>query len=164
MGVRRGTSGEVLGDVPAEPCTAASPYLAGVFGPDVEPIYALEGAYLIRVLEPERCEVLIDSPACLDRFGGGNLCAWMRVGHGVALASANHFEEQGLARAASLKSPEDRQAFAVDHMGLTLEELRQTREERYWKKTADAARAVKDLSVVRLITNIVREKRAAGEA
>ena len=48
-------------------------------------------------------------------------------------------------------------------MGLALEDLRKTRAERYWKKTADAAREVKDLSVFRLITNFVREKRAAGE-
>ncbi|MEM7305521.1 MAG: HEAT repeat domain-containing protein [Planctomycetota bacterium] len=157
------TRGEVLDNVFATPCTIGSPYLEGVFGPDVRPMYALEGAYLIDVVDPERCEVLIDSPECYDRWGGGNLAAWFTAGHGVVLDSVNHFEEQGLVRATWLKKPEERMAFAVDHMGLTYEELREVRGEKFWKKSQQAAEQVKDLSVFRLITNFVRQKRIAGD-
>lgn len=156
------TRGEVLDDVPASAC-AVSPYLEGVFGRDVVPIYALEGAHLIRVLDPERVEVLVDSPQCHDRWGGGNLAAWFRAGHGVVLDSVNHFDEQGLARATWLKKPEERQAYAVDHLGMTYEDLRAARDERWWKKTTESAEQVKDLSVFRLITNFVRQKRIAGD-
>ncbi|MCZ6598177.1 MAG: HEAT repeat domain-containing protein [Planctomycetota bacterium] len=157
------TRGEVLDDVLATPCVDDSPYLEGVFGLDVEPMYALEGAYLIEVVDPERCEVLIDSPECADRHGEGNLAVWFTVGHGVVLDSVNHFEEQGLKRATWLKKPEERMAFAVDHMGLTYEELRKSRGEKFWKKSTQAAEIVKDLSVFRIITNFVRQKRIAGD-
>lgn len=160
---RLGTRGEVLDNVPASPCAPDSPYLEGVFGPDVTPIYALEGAFLIRVIDPERCEVLVDSPVCYDRWGGGNLAAWFPAGHGVVLDSVNHFDEQGLARATWLKKPEERQAYAIDHLGMTFAELRAVADERWWKKTTESAEQVKDLSVFRLITNFVRQKRIAGD-
>lgn len=160
---RLNTNSEVLDEVLARPCVDDSPYLEGVFGLDVEPVYALEGAYLIEVLDPERCEVLVDSPECADAWGGGNLSAWFRAGHGVVLDSVNHFEEQGLARAPWLKKPEDRMAFAVDHMGLTYAELRELRGAKFWKKSQAAAEEVQDLSVLRLVTNFVRQKRIAGD-
>jgi HEAT repeat protein len=160
---RLDTRGEVLDDVPASACAPDSPYLEGVFGTDVVPEYALEGAYLIRVIDPERCEVLVDSPTCFDRWGGGNLAAWFSAGHGIVLDSVNHFEEQGLARATWLKKPEERQAYAVDHLGLSYADLRAVRDEKWWKKATESAEQVKDLSVLRLITNFVRQKRIAGD-
>jgi HEAT repeat protein len=157
------TRDEVLDDVPAAPCAPDSPYLEGVFPPDVTPVYALKGAHLIDVLDPERCEVLVDSPACHDRWGGGDLAVWFPAGHGVVLDSVNHFEEQGLARATWLKKPEERQAYAVDHLGLGYAELRATADERWWRKATEAAEEVQDLSVFRLISNFVRRKRIAGD-
>lgn len=157
------TRGEVLDNVFAAACSTDSPFLEGVFDRDVRPMYALEGAYLIRVVDPERCEVLVDSPECHDRWGGGNLAAWLPVGHGVVLDSVNHFEEQGLARATWLKKPEERQAFAVDHMGLDYSSLREVVDERWWKKSGESAERIKDLSVFRLITNFVRYKRIEGD-
>ncbi len=154
------TSGEVLDEVVASPCVEGSPYLEGVFPPDCRPIYTLEGAFLIQVLDPERVEVLVDSPACAARWGGGNLVAWFPAGHGVVLDSANHFDLQGLARARGLKKPEERKAWAVDHMGLGLERLRELSDEKFWKKNPSAAANVKDLSVFRLVTNFVRRKRS----
>ena len=160
---RLATRGEVLDNVRAAPCSADSPYLEGVFQADVTPFYALEGAYLIDVLDPERCEVLVDSPECHDRWGGGNLAVWFAAGHGVVLDSVNHFDEQGLARATWLKKPEHRMAYAVDHMGLSYADLREVRKAGFWKKSQEAAKEVKDLSVFRLITNFVRQKRIAGD-
>jgi len=156
------TRGEVLADVPAYPCDADPRYLEGVFLPDSRPIYHLEGAHLIEVLDPEEVEVLVDSPQCAQAFGGGNLAAWFRLGHGVVLDSVNHFEKQGFL-SASPREPVERMAYAIDHLGLSYERLREIRKEKFWAKTNSAAEHVKDLSVFRLITNFVWLKLLAEE-
>ncbi len=154
------TQGEVLANVPASPCDLESPFTAGVFAEGVEPIYALQGAHLIRVLDPERAEVLIDSPWCAETFGCGNLAAWFEAGHGTVLDSVNHFDLQGLELAEGLKTPRDRQAYAVDHMGYSYASLREARGEKYWDQAMKASQQVLDLSVFRLLTNFVRLRRA----
>jgi len=137
-----------------------SPLLTGVFPPSVVPIYHLEGAHLIQVLDPERCEVLIDSPDAAERWGTGNLAAWCFCGHGVLFDSANHFDLQGLAKPSDLvKTDKDRQAYAVDHMGLTFANWRASRTAAYWKSPGNANKSVPDLSAFRLLTNFVRSKR-----
>src|SRR5262245_730264 len=156
------TKGEVLDDVPAFPCDGDPRYLDGVFDPDCRPIYHLEGAHLIEVLDPEEVEVLIDSPPCAQIYGGANLAAWFRLGHGVVLDSANHFELQGFL-SASPRDPTERMAYAIDHLGLTYARLRELRKEKFWSKTASTAENVKDLSVFRLITNFVWLKRLEEE-
>ncbi len=156
------TRGEVMGEVPAYPCDQDSRYLEGVFAADSRPIYQLEGAHLIEVLDAEEVEVLVDSPQCAQAFGGANLAAWFRLGHGVVLDSANHFELQGFL-SASPREPAQRMAFAIDHLGLTYERLRELRKEKFWSKTSATAEHVKDLSVFRLITNFVWLKRLAEE-
>jgi len=153
------TRGQVLDDVPAYATDPASPWLAGAFPTGVRPIYHLEGAYLIEVLEPELVEVLVDSPECAAAWGDGNLAAWFRAGHGVVLDSVNHFDLQGLATAIGLKKPEDRMAYAVDHLGLSYADLRAQRGESFWKRLNTTAQRIKDLSVFRLVTNFVRAKR-----
>jgi HEAT repeat protein len=153
------TRDQVLDDVRALPVRADSPLLTGVFPPSVVPIYHLEGAHLIQVLDQERCEVLIDSADAAERWGCGNLAAWFFCGHGVLFDSANHFDLQGLEKAPDLKTAKDRQAYAVDHMGLSFETLRQTRGDAYWNNAGKAATSVPDLSAFRLLTNFVRSKR-----
>ncbi|HEX5051199.1 MAG TPA: HEAT repeat domain-containing protein [Planctomycetota bacterium] len=147
---------DVIDDVRAMPCSQ-SPLLTGVFPPGVVPIYHLEGAHLIQVLDPEACEVLIDSPDAAERHGTGNLAAWFFSGHGVILDSVNHFDMQGLPQ--DLKTAPDRQAYAVDHLGMSFEKWRASRTEAYWKLAPKASKSVPDLSAFRLITNFVRSKR-----
>jgi len=149
------TASEVLDKVPAEPAALQSGFLEGVFGRDVQPIYELEGAHLIEVDDPERTQVLVDSPICAEHWGCGNLAAWFSVGHGLVLDSVNHFDVQGLEFAEGLKTREDRQAYAIDHMGLGWADLRATREEKYWDNSLRASEKVPDLSVFRLVTNFV---------
>jgi hypothetical protein len=153
------TSGDVMDNVVAHAVDPQSPYLQGVFGPDLEPIYHLEGSHLIEVLEPERCQVLIDSPQALQHWGGGNLAATFRSGHGLILDSANHFDLQGLEVAPGLKSSEDRITFAFDRMGLDYETWRRTQNEKYWDSALRASQNVFDLSALRFVTNFVRAKR-----
>ncbi|MCA8941981.1 MAG: HEAT repeat domain-containing protein [Planctomycetes bacterium] len=151
--------GQVLGDVRAAPCSHDSDYLNGVFPAHVTPIYHLEGAHLIRVVDPERAEVLIDSPDAAQTYGGGNLAAWFRVGHGVILDSVNHFDLQGLEVAPGLKTPEERQVYAIDHMGLGYSEWREIQRKAYWRNATKASKEVPDRSAFRFLTNFVRNKR-----
>lgn len=157
------TMGEVLDTVTADNCAQGSPYTEGVFAAGVQPLYNLEGAHLIEVLDHERAQVLIDSPECADRWGSGDMAVWFKAGHGVILDSVNHFEEQGFAHAKSLKKPAELQAYAIDHLGLTYAEWRNSKDEKYWKSTSKAAGEVLDLSVFKLITNFVRRKRLDGQ-
>ena len=153
------TNGEVMDDVLACAVDPANPYLNGVFGPDLEPLYHLEGSHLIEVLEPERCQVLIDSPQALQRWGGGNLAATFRSGHGLILDSANHFDLQGLEVAPGLRTSADRIAFAFDRMGLDYETWRRTQGEKWWDSALKSSQNVFDLSALRFVTNFVRAKR-----
>ncbi len=152
---------EVMDNVYAVPTRAgaASPFLRGVFDGGVQPYYSLVGAHLIKVLDPERVEVLLDSPSAATKHGSGDLAAWFRMGHGTVLDTANHFEEQGFSAATGLKKPIDRQAFAVNHMGLKPLQLRTLGEEKWWKSTSAASAEVFDTSVFRILTNFVRAKR-----
>ncbi len=151
--------GTILDRVEARACDPDSPYLQGVFPHETEPIYDLQGAHLIEVLQPERCEVLVDSPGCAARWGCGNLAAWFEVGHGLILDSANHFQEQGIANAPNLKKPEERMVYAFDHMALEYSAWREQRDAKWWKNTRDTAQQVFDESAFRFITNFVRQKR-----
>lgn len=161
------TRDEVLDRVPASACgvvgesSRASPggYLEGVIVPGVVPVYALEGAHLIDVIARERCQVLLDSPLCLSRWGSGNLAVIFDSGHGTVVDSVNHYEAQTFEGVQGLESATDRQAWAVDHMGLPLEELRKTKKEKWWESDTKAAAEIQDLSVFRLVTNVVKERR-----
>ncbi|MEO2092929.1 MAG: HEAT repeat domain-containing protein, partial [bacterium] len=155
------TRNEVLDKVLATPWALDSPYTEGVFQRDVQPIYSLVGAHLIEVIEPERVEVLVDSPECAEAWGGGNLACWFRFGHGKILDSVNHFDLQGLAEATWLKKPEERMAYAMDHMGTSFARIRETRKEKFWKSNTKASREIRDYSVFKLITNFVRLRRLA---
>jgi len=155
------TPQQVLDDVRARPCIPDSPLLNGVFPPSVVPVYHLEGSHLIQVVDPDRCEVLIDSPDAAERHGCGNLAAWFFCGHGVLFDSANHFDLQGLgvAGAGALKKGEERQAYAIDHLGMSFATWRDVRNAAYWKSATKANQSVPDLSAFRLLTNFVRSKR-----
>ncbi len=158
------TSDQVLDNVEAVTLgdLETNPFLRGAFSADSTPMYRLEGAHLIQVLAPERCEVLLDSPETAARHGCGNLAVWFEAGHGVVLDSVNHFDLQGLETAAGLKKAEERQAYAIDHMGLTYERLREIEGEKFWSSSAKAAQFVPDDSAFRFVTNFVRAKRSGS--
>jgi hypothetical protein len=153
------SKGNVLDNVPSEPCPTRSPYLEGVFPSFTRPIYVLYGSHLIQVKDKERVEVLIDSPWCATRWDGGNLAAWFQAGHGVILDSANHFDLQGMEKAVGLKTAEDRMGYAVNHMGIDYPELRELRDRKVWDSSSASKKEARDLSAFRFITNFVREKR-----
>lgn len=152
--------GQVLDYTPiAEPCVPGSPYLDGVFDDWTQPQYVLEGAYLIEVLDPDRCEVLIDSPEAAACWGSGNMAAWFEAGHGVVLDSVNHFSHQGFHFAPDLKTAEDRMAYAVDHMGVTYADLRDFAARKVFDSPQRCEKEVSDESAFRFLSTFVRHKR-----
>ena len=161
----RGFAGEVLYQPRAEELPTESEYLNGVFPPLVRPLYELWGAHLIEVLDPERVEVLIDSPETAANFkGGGNLAAWFTAGHGVVMGSSAHFDRQKMSKlqnawGVEVKTDVQRRAFAVDHFGFSWERVRELDAKGVFAKQAEAEKEVTDLSAFRFLTNFVRRKR-----
>ena len=65
----------------------------------------------------------------------------------------------GVAGAGALRTPVDRQAYAIDHLGMSFETWRKVRTAGYWKSPNKSTANVPDLSAFRLLTNFVRSKR-----
>ena len=154
--------GQVIDNVAAEPRPSDSPFLRDVFDEATSPIYTLMGSHLIRVLDPERFEVLIDSPETAAKYGDGNLAGWFTIGHGTILDSANHFDLQGM-KPANARTEKERMAFAMDHLGYQYAELRKLKAEGVFRKGPIADKRTRDVSIFRFITTFVREKRLADE-
>ncbi len=151
-------AGHVIANVQRKEST----FTRGVFGPDALPLSQLDGGHLIEVLQPERVEVLIESPESAERWGGGNLSCWFRAGHGTLLDLASPMAEPQFPRALRLKKPHQRMAFAVNHMGTSLALIRETVGEKSWKSDSQAAQYITDDSMLRLLTNFVRQRRLMG--
>ncbi len=156
------TRAQVVDTVRAEKCPSNSPLIEGVFDGVTLPLYELMGSHVIDVIDPERFEVLIDSPECATRWGDGNMAGWFTIGHGLILDSANHFDLQGMSQQ-RLRDEKERMAFAVDHLGYDYEELRKLRGEGVFAKQPLAVKRTRDLSIFRFITTFVRQKRLADE-
>jgi HEAT repeat protein len=154
--------GQVLGLVLAEPVPVESPLTRGVFAEGCQPLFTLEGAHLIDVMDPERFEVLIDSPDTATRWGEGNLAGWFTIGHGLVLDSVNHFDLQGM-KEARLSDEKERMGFAMNHLGYDYAELRELREKGIFLKQPTAIRGTRDMTIFRFITTFVRQKRLADE-
>lgn len=152
------TGGQVLDVVDAEALPRSGRFLGGVFRKGTRTRYVLEGSHLIRVHDPERFEVLIDSPECAARWGEGNLAGWFTVGHGLVFDSANHFDLQGMKRDVPRKAAQ-RKAQAMDRLGYSHEEVRKLEKKGIFKSAGRSTKELEDLSMFRLITNFVRQKR-----
>jgi HEAT repeat protein len=153
------TNAAVIDHVVVEPCAPQSPLLDGVLSASPQPVFVLWGSQVIDVLEPERVDVLADAPACAAHWGGGALLARFESGHGTVLQCANHFDHPGMEHVIGLKTPADRMAYALDHMGLSFADLRRFEKTKVWEDPTETLKQVKDLSVFRLLTNLVREER-----
>jgi hypothetical protein len=146
-------------NVKAAPCVPDSPFLEGVFDTWTRPMYVLEGAHLIELMDRDRVETLIDSPDSATSWGSGNMACWFTAGHGVILDSVNHFSHQGFHFASNLKTADDRAAYAMDHMGITYAEMREFSSKHIFDSSGKCEDEVTDESAFRFISNFVRFKR-----
>jgi HEAT repeat protein len=145
--------------VRAAPCVPDDRFLEEVFDGWTRPMYVLEGAHLLEVLDHERVEVLIDSPDAAASWGCGNMAGWFTAGHGVILDSVNHFNHQGFHFATGLKTAEDRAAYAMDHMGLTYADMRLHAANKVFDSSGRCEKEITDESAFRFLSNFVRLKR-----
>lgn len=153
------TPTQVMDEVLAEPVREDG-VMRGVLRPGTRTRYVLEGSHLISVKDKERFEVLIDSPACASRWGEGNLAGWYTIGHGLVFDSANHFDLQGMKRDVP-GSKDERRAMAMDVLGYDHDELRDLDKSGVFKSEKKCAEELEDLSMFRLVTNFVMQKRRA---
>lgn len=142
------------GVIPATPVADGSIFLEDVFAEAVDTHFQLQGYQIAHVLDPERYEVLIDSPAGAARWGAGNLAGWFSVGHGVVLNSTNHFALAGMT-GAKFSSEDQRKAFAIDRLGYSYEQVRDLARRGHFKSDSKAVDACDDLTILRLVARFV---------
>jgi HEAT repeat protein len=149
------------GFVPVFPASSAGEAIDGVFEPSSRPLFRLAGYQLIDVLDPLRCDVLVDSPEALRDFGSGTLAATFEVGHGMVLSSTNHFALPGM-HGLKFKTEEERKAYALQRLGFSFEQVRELAEEGVFKRDKTAEERCEDLTILRLVSRFIYLSRAAG--
>jgi hypothetical protein len=117
-------------------------------------------AFPLHIEYPERCEILVDSAEMKQKYGSSPMAATFRWGLGKVQHSLSHFylQEEGMSRAAK---PRDRMIFAVDHLGLTMDQIRPlVAEGRFDGKLNEETMKLiaPDYSMFRMIVNVVAEK------
>lgn len=162
-GYVRQFSGSSTGNdvVVVEDASPGHPLTQGIF----ENVPALQWwleiqAFPITVSWPERCEVLVDSAVMRQRYGSSPMAVTFRWGLGRVQHSLSHFflQEEGMQQASE---PRARMVFAADHLGLSLEQIRQIAKEGGFEGQLNEETMKKiapDYSMFRLIVNVVREK------
>lgn len=148
--------------VPLSVCSDG-PLVAGVFAPGVRPVRNANPRLMLEVLDPDRVDVLLDSPETAAAFGPSNAAVALRIGHGFALAVSGHVDVLGVPYFAGTKTADERAAIAMDRMGLSHAEVRRLRAEKVFDSLPRCGTEVLDLSAFRLLTNGVRAWRR-GEA
>ncbi len=136
-------------------------YTAGVFEGVPAMKWWLEiQAFPIRVLWPERVEVLVDSAEMKRKYGSSTMGLAFRWGLGRVQHSVSHFflQEEGMTQARGERA---RMVFAADHLGLALDEIRVLAAKGAFAGSLNEEtmrQIAPDYSMFRLIVNFVAEK------
>lgn len=136
-------------------------YTAGVFEGVPAMKWWLEiQAFPIRVLWPERVEVLVDSCEMKRKYGSSTMGLAFRWGLGRVQHSVSHFflQEEGMTQA---RGERPRMVFAADHLGLSLDEIRELAGKGAFAGSLNEAtmqQIAPSYSMFRLIVNFVAEK------
>jgi len=117
-------------------------------------------AFPMQVIYPERCEVLVDSAQMRQRYGSSPMAAVFRWGLGKVQHSVSHFflQEEAMQH---VREPRARMIFAVDHLGLSLDQVRRMAGYGQFSGQVTAKtmeEIAPDYSMFRMIVNMVREK------
>ena len=147
--------------VVVEEASPGHPFTAGVFNDVPAMKWWLEiQAFPITVDYPERIDILVDSAEMRRRYGSSPLALTFRWGQGKVQHSVSHFalQEEGLTQARGEKA---RKVFAADHLGLSLDAIRDLDREGAFAGALNEEALKKiapDYSMFRLIVNVVAEK------
>jgi len=117
-------------------------------------------AFPIRVLYPERVDVLVDSAEMRTRYGSSPMALHFRWGLGRVQHSLSHFylQEEGMQQA---RGESARKVFCADHLGIPLETIRELAAKGAFASTLNEEtmkRMAPDYSMFRMIVNVVAEK------
>jgi len=154
--VRQSTGNDV---VVVEPAAPEHPVLRGVFRPNVELKWWLEiQAFPIKVDDPLRAVVLVDSLEMLTRYGSSTMMGEFRAGLGKVLHSTSHFylQKEGFSSEGSALL---RKIFAVDHLGLSIAELRELDSKGAFDNINNTTPISRSYSMFHLLVNFIDEKR-----
>ena len=137
------------------------PHTAGIFEGVPAMKWWLEiQAFPIRILYPERVEVLVDSAEMKRKYGTSSMGLEFRWGLGKVQHSVSHFalQEEGMSQA---RGERPRMIFAADHLGLSLDAIREIAARGGFKGSLNEEtmkEIAPDYSMFRLIVNFVGEK------
>ena len=154
--VKQSTGNDV---VIVEPAAPDHPTLSGVFRPDVELQWWLEiQAFPIAIEDPLRCTVLVDSLEMYSKYGSSAMMVEFQAGLGKVLHSTSHFylQKEGFAHASGVN---ERKIFAADHLGLTIEEIRELDGKGAFGNINNTTPISKSYSMFHLLVNFIDEKR-----
>ncbi|MCU0724064.1 MAG: HEAT repeat domain-containing protein, partial [Planctomycetes bacterium] len=153
--------------VEIEAADPAHPLLRGVFDKTTRLMWWLEViAYPMKVIDPFRTDILVDSLQMLERrYGSSTLATVFDYGHGKVEHCVSHFylQEEGLTSRTTAK---DRKIFAADHLGLSLDQIRTLEARGFFDGAITEAMTkeiAEDYSMFKLIVNFVVEKRRQVE-
>jgi len=154
--VRQSTGNDV---VVVEAGAPDHPVVKGVFRDGVELKWWLEiQAFPIAIEDPLRSTILVDSVEMLDRYGSSAMMVEFPAGLGKVLHSTSHFylQKKGFAHAPDVEA---RKVFAADHLGLTIEEIRELDGKGAFGNMNDTTPISKSYSMFHLLANFINEKR-----
>lgn len=153
--VKQSTGNDV---VVVEPVAPDHPICRGVFREDVELMWWLEiQAFPIAIDDPGRANVLVDSLEMLTRYGSSAMMVEWTEGLGKVMHSTSHFylQKEGFAKASN---EEERKIFAVDHLGLTPQEIRELDKKGAFKDIDNTTPISRTYSMFHLLANYINEK------
>jgi hypothetical protein len=153
--VKRSTGNDV---VVVEPGAPGHPTLQGVFHENVDLKWWLEiQAFPIAIADPARCTVLVDSLEMLVRYGSSAMMVEWSEGLGKVMHSTSHFylQKEGFAHASNV---EERKVFAADHLGLTIEEIRELDAKGAFGDINNTTPISRSYSMFHLLVNFINEK------
>ena len=142
-----------------EPSDPAHVRVQGAFPEDVDLMWWLEiQAFPIAIEDPIRAEVIVDSLEMLTRYGSSAMMVEFPAGLGKVLHSTSHFylQKEGFAHASDVR---ERMIFAVDHLGLSVEEVRELAGKGAFGNIDNTTPISKSYSMFQLLVSFIDEKR-----
>ncbi len=155
--VKRSTGNDL---VHVEPAVPNHPLLTDVFRPHVDYTWWLEvQAFPITVADPFRATVLMDSLEMRLKYGQDTMMALFPAGLGQVLHTTSHFylQQEGMAQAGSRA---EREAFAIDHLGISIANVRALRSVAGISDARNTTALARDYSMFRLLINFLAAKKA----
>jgi len=152
---KRSTSNDV---VVIEEGAPGHPVLREVFRDEVELKWWLEIiAFPLELTDPVHADVLVDSLEMLLRYERSPMMVEFEAGLGKVLHSTSHFylQKEGFSREGD---PKKRRVFAVDNLGLSIEDIRKLDQKKFWDNVNDTTPISKSYSMFHLLVNFIEEK------